>query len=189
VFFYIIVSIHLINSNLVQVYWDHLWAGSKDSIIRFYLYSHVHKFGGLWQTAAFVADDQTCIFSVASDGSVRGGFPSVFSFGKNTPTESLLELFRVLEVTNELTEEGVPTARVTVSLSTDNFTDSYSLESFVSQNSVALHTIDSALVAVGNKDDAQKQGSVHVVAYGGAAGLVRIHSVNPFVELMHSSSR
>jgi hypothetical protein len=179
----------------MQVYWDHLWAGSKDAIIRFYLYSHVHKFGGLWQTAALVADGQTCIFSVASDGSVRGGFPSVFSFGKNAPTESLLELFRVLDVSNEPAgEEGSssqtePVARVTVSLGTDVFTDSYSLESFVSQNSLALHTIDSALVAVGNKDDAHKQGSVHVVAYGGAAGLVRIHTVNPFVEITGNLSR
>ncbi len=167
--------------------WDFLWTRSfiEAKAMRLGLYSHVCKYAGLWQVTAFDCDEESFVLSAASDGSLRGGFTSQLTMIKGTPTEALIELFRVLDVF--VAPDGVST--VAVSKEAFSFVKAYGIESMTEKNSLSLHSVHSTRVYRGNafENDHFKTGSQHLIACGGAAGLLRIRGINPCKLLMYNA--
>lgn len=205
------------------------------------LYAHAHLYGGVWSLEASSNDDQSFLLSAASDGSVRGGYPSAMTYTKarNTCT---LELFRMRSAEREGDVLSIVADSKVTALANGT-----GAETFVSNNLLSMQCIDSvefnapshATKSVfstttsaaasssagaskgaaktakktkkrknviesddsdsyagdsdiealsGAKSDAGAAGGVgasaelarmRLVAYGGASGLVRVHSIDP----------
>lgn len=129
---------------------------------------------------SLVADKQTYHVSVSSDGSVRAAFASITGLMKPQPLEAAMELFQVvsLEKTINSGREG-ESASVTVSCERNCFDAPQPSESIVPCNAAAMHAIDSTLLMRDRPIDNRQSGCYHVLAYGGASGLLRVHSINP----------
>lgn len=168
------------------------------------LYSHVNRFGAAWKVHSLKGDGASpFLLSVSSDGSVRGGFaPNLVMPKVGATSEMLIELFRALDVTtvrendescSSSSSNGsatVAAGKVLVSGATDVFTpENYGVEAIGEKNSVALHAIDSTLLYEASRDVIFKCGAQHLVAFGGAAGIVKVQTFNPLKQMLERSKR
>ncbi len=179
----------------VQVSYDSL-GNFPTAKTRVTLYSHVNRFGAAWKVHSLKGDGTSpFLLSVSSDGSVRGGFaPNLVMPKIGTTPEVLIELFRVLDVTTVRENGGSggseSAGMVLVSGGTDVFTpENYCVETFSEKNSVALHAIDSTLLYEASRDVIFKCGAQHLVAFGGAAGIVKVQTFNPLKQVLERSTR
>lgn len=132
----------------------------------------------------FLSDKQSFLVSVASDGTVRGAFASAVGYMKHNALDATVDLFRVLSVDSDASEvsedsDGSSSAVVS-SVTREKFgCEPTPLDAFVPVNNRAMHALDATVLMHDHAVDSRQSGCYHVLAYGGAAGLLRVHSINP----------
>ena len=150
---------------------------------------------GVWRLATFVADGQTAVVSVSQDGSARLAIPSLLTTATRRSNErrrrrvgggAVWEPMRVCSVTHrEGSDRAVNKGVVDVHVSTGVLRGVASQRHLVAEPSplgpaaaaTALHAVDAApFDAAGGRHLADAR--CHLLAYGGAAGLVRVHAVD-----------
>jgi len=130
--------------------------------------------------------DESFIVTAASDGTIRCGFASSLIAWR---TDLLLQLFSMTASSSRVAVDDRSSAHreLKVTLHCVNSIQvlpigiSSSIEEFTSSNRVALHCIDMVGVATGSSNEVLR--TTQLLAYGGAAGLLRIHSLNPLQHL------
>lgn len=197
---------------MLQVSFNPLWAGTlHGNLKRKELYSHPHKNGAIWALNSFIMDDQTILLSVSSDGTVRGGFVSTIATCKTN--DEVMQLFRI-RVVDQQVDDNTINERVLLSVSVNGRGDLVpnpptGTDTFEECNLLSLHCIDSMPLLVhqpivqakpGTLFDKKKLAAMNtaavkakfnplqLVAYGGAAGLMRIHSFDPFSVLVETTT-
>ena len=173
--------------------WEPLWASSFKMIQRFSLYRHHHAYGGVWGMHTCRLAGESFIVTAASDGTIRCGFASSLIAWR---TDVLLQLFsmtasssRVMTVVDDYDSSAAAAIhrelRVTIqcvnSIQVLPIGLSSSIEAFTDSNRVALHCIDMVGVAPTSSNEVLR--TTQLLAYGGAAGLLRVHSLNPVQHL------
>ena len=163
-------------SDVPGVWWDPLWADAGQTQ-RVTLYSHPARHGGVWRLHAFLCEGQTAVCSAGSEGTVRlavvscagvgrapwcvtmhvARFERLYRHAPGDATEATLLLDRRVVPMQPAQELPAAPERMPVP-------------------SLAVHTIDS--VAIPAAGGAGRQ-SARMLAYGGAAGVLRIHAVDP----------
>ena len=184
-----------------------------------YMHAHEAMHAAVWRAEPFLSDGQTAVVSVASDGSVRGCFPAVFAMlpkghRRAAIAGGVLELFCIRKVTpvssgaaggsssssssSGAGGDGDVIAIVEVTLAATKI-ESRALN--MSPSSVALRALAVTPLAErhkmagnGPKGKAGKAGEagdprVHLVAYGGNAGLLRLHMLDLKQALRHPEDR
>jgi hypothetical protein len=58
----------------------------------------MYQYGGVWKLCTFLIDGQSVVLSVASDGTVRGGFTSCLSLMKAVASVTTVELFHIKSI-------------------------------------------------------------------------------------------
>lgn len=170
-------------------------------IQRFSLYRHHHAYGGVWSIHTSRLVGESFIVTAASDGTIRCGFASSLIAWRS---DLLLQLFsmtasssRVMTVVEDHDSSTAATTaafavaavhrelRVTIqcvnSIQVLPIGLSCSIEAFTESNRVALHCID--MVGVAPRSSNEGLRTTQLLAYGGAAGLLRVHSLNPVQHL------
>lgn len=164
-------------------------------IQRLSLYRHHHTYGGVWDIHTIRLAGESFIVTAASDGTIRCGFASSLIAWRS---DQLLQLFsmtasssRVMAVIDDHYSSTSAAAavhrelRVTIqcvnSIQVLSTGLSSSIEAFTDSNRVALHCID--MVGVAPRSSNEVLRTTQLLAYGGAAGLLRVHSLNPVQHL------
>eukprot|EP00597_Dinobryon_sp_UTEXLB2267_P007048 CAMPEP_0170096626 /NCGR_PEP_ID=MMETSP0019_2-20121128/28712_1 /TAXON_ID=98059 /ORGANISM="Dinobryon sp., Strain UTEXLB2267" /LENGTH=628 /DNA_ID=CAMNT_0010318681 /DNA_START=176 /DNA_END=2060 /DNA_ORIENTATION=- len=203
-------GVYLVESAHSTVLWDNLWSPSVAERKAFY--SHANKFSCIWAMDTFAHDQQSAVLTVSSDGTVRGGFSSLFvaRAGMGFPPVELMRVLGVEDVSNSSTDSAANatyTAAAAVMIRRDTRLESTNHEEniFTRHLAVSMHTIDSIPLArssvssTADVDKAEKgvrgmskrvstlnefetregKDDRRLVAYGGAVGLIRVHSIHP----------
>jgi len=142
------------------------------------LYQHSSKYAGVWKISSFIEDGHCMVSSVSSDGSVRAMFASLaMYFSKSHPgIFKCQELFRIngikLEGSVALFSVGLDARRV----ESDN---THVIPSPV----LSMNALDASSTCDASNEDSNGDGhsdegkyrNQKILAYGGSAGLARIH--------------
>jgi hypothetical protein len=160
----------------------------------------MNKFAGVWKVHLFSYDGQTGVVSVASDGSVRCMLTShsIFCRGKLSDV-GLFELMRINDVQSQsLHESSMSSDRlqsnkvagnddngedareiglIFLTLDKDNITTkelNIMKSNGIPSPVLSIHAVDVAIISVKHSDEEE----LCLFAYGGASGLVRLHTRN-----------
>ena len=150
----------------------------RDRGVRCGLYQHNYRCGAIWKFTQFLQHDQPVVVSVASDGSVRGGFASCLALSKE-PLLTLFEMYRLVSLqqlfvkkpstaqSSSSSPDHEETAILTINrqLKTKGFAI---ITNELNQNAeLDLHAIDATRI------EDKIYGSQHnLIAFGGASGVV-----------------
>ncbi len=168
------MGIYFTEIETTVVSWDILWDPSRLECAktRSQLYSHYTHYGSAFGLTHFLCDDHSAVASCSTDGTVRTGFTSLLGAQK-TPLEGLMEIFKlstISDIDKECPDEGkVLEVSRKVSLA-DGKVDDTSISLDVGKY---LQSIDSLIV-----HEPEFQSNLQILAYGGGAGVVRIHAVD-----------
>jgi hypothetical protein len=158
--------------------------------------AHRSRHSAAWCVHPFMCDSQSAVASCSSDGSMRCAFTSTSELAHrsrlndtnyvNSLDQWTLEDFRITKLENQRQDSsemnqpnGIDSNVVAVSVSTGTLKIESNLPK-LSSHGQALHAIDSTPLT--------SQGdfySLRLFAYGGAAGLLRIHSIDLLKEIVN----
>jgi len=127
----------------------------------------------MWDITHFIHDQQSMIFSAASDGTVRGGFPSCLATLK-APNEGLMEIFCIesVETKNDTTIIKINTKPT--------------FQRFRQRAGAIQETNVKAITSIDNKaanSFLNGQPESTLMIYGGISGIIHIQLISPKVML------
>lgn len=166
------------------VNWESLWNIERLQYgrVRGQLYRHSLLQGSTYGLAHGICNDQSLVISCATDGSVRCGFTSLLGTLK-TPTEALVEIFCIDNVENSPETSSSTNINKTkiVSVSRkERLVNEKSIENKINDRfEKYLRSVD--LFSFMRPNDEEE---VHVFAYGGETGIVRMHSLKVVSKLV-----
>lgn len=154
------------------------------------MYFHSNKFGGAWSIRNFPCDNQSFVLSCASDGSARGGLSSVLVYSRGRGVHQFGRIHSVgatlpaaVSPSAAPLRPSLPSCSIVVDPEMKLVTHEQSLNDHIRSNAVALHCCAAADCALTLANSVN--GDVHpgtrsrfLLAYGGAAGLLRVHVAN-----------
>ncbi len=180
-----------IENSLVN--WDTIWTleSFQSSRQRGQLYSHRFMQGAAFGLAHGICHDQALVASCGNDGSIRCGFPSLLGMLR-PPGEGLMELFRVESVepssetlSGNSSSAGPHPKIVNICRQIKLVGMEKTIENHISDK-FELYMRDIDFFSVTHD---KNQEEVNVFAYGGESGIVRIHGIKIYTQLVAKSIR
>lgn len=169
-----------------SVTWDMLWQSDilDTSRVRGQLYSHSFFLGAAFEHITCLCDGHALIGSCGSDGTVRVGFTALLA-SLRPPGQGLMEVMRIVSLQkNEEASSSSSSLRSTI-VSIDRHLqiadlDNRDMARLCYNSGVRLHGIDVMLTA----DKESPDNMIHMFAYGGECGIVRVHSMDILSSLL-----
>lgn len=174
---------------VIKVSWEPLWTISiKDH--RRTTYTHTTRFAGVWKVRLQSCDDQSMAVSVCSDGTVRCTMLSlgIYRGVKRAMSEVYVEEpMRVLEVKERVESNGAVRAVVAVILDQDSKNNpeiKSGNDKDVPAETVGIQAVTTSLLLPPHLSNSALQGcagsvgGLCLLAYGGACGIGRVHTLD-----------
>lgn len=153
-------------SNQPLMWWDPLWGGFIET--KQCVSAHSTKHGAIWRLCVFADRDDTFAASCGSDGSVQ--LISVSSqASKRTDKGCAQQIFKIVDVTAHESGDSL-SAVVTFAATPPAPSD---VEPKLPRSETMMQSIDVLQVTFGDRDEGQSV----LAAYGGNAGLLRVHAL------------
>eukprot|EP01041_Mallomonas_annulata_P006859 gene6859-13898_t len=176
-------GLYCAGSDVPSVLWDSLWSELTNNVRKLPIYNHNSPHGAVWKILPIVHDDYTVTISVASDGSVRYAVVPITgsnikggccTFGVNVSSQPFVLKSVGTEVVNT---SGMTVVDIEVELRCSQIKTVEQKNKaggvVLPDPAVALHAVD---VSDCGGEDAEVD---RFIAYGGTAGLMRVHSFDP----------
>jgi hypothetical protein len=177
------------------VVWDPVFSIDSNQSKPSHVHKHEKKYAGVWKIRSIIYDNLTVVISAASDGTIRYSFAGAKLLKKKYHIKPC-QVFQIIDVENDSREHSHEASlneaeressgsvsKVVVAFETIVESENTDLISTKLNHPVSMHAVTSCELtdseifgyAHSNRERMKNGPNLVMLAYGGAAGLVRIH--------------